>query len=76
MQTAKLFQNGRSQAVRLLKEYQFSGEDVLIQKHGDAVLLIPHEKVWEVFLEGLQGLSADFMQEGRDQGIEQTRKSL
>jgi len=53
MQTAKLFQNGRSQAVRLPKEYQFTGEDVFIQKHGDAVLLIPHEKAWEVFLEGM-----------------------
>ena len=34
MQTAKLFVNGRSQAVRLPKEYQFQGDDVFIQKHG------------------------------------------
>ncbi len=32
METAKLFVNGRSQAVRLPKEYQFTGEDVYIQK--------------------------------------------
>ncbi|OCC29865.1 Antidote-toxin recognition MazE [Leptospira interrogans serovar Canicola] len=32
MQTAKLFINGRSQAVRLPKEFQFTGDDVLIQK--------------------------------------------
>jgi antitoxin VapB len=76
MQTAKLFQNGRSQAVRLPKEYQFSGGDVFIQKHGDAVLLIPHEKAWEVFLEGLNGFSDDFMKEGRDQGPHQKREEL
>jgi antitoxin VapB len=76
MQTAKLFQNGRSQAVRLPKEYKFSGDDVFIQRHGDAVLLIPHEKAWEVFLEGLNGFSEDFMKEGRNQGIDQEREGL
>jgi antitoxin VapB len=76
MQRAKLFQNGRSQAVRLPKEFKFNGEDVYIQKHGDAVILIPHEKAWEVFLEGLNGFSQDFMESGRDQGNNQTRESL
>jgi antitoxin VapB len=76
MQTAKLFQNGRSQAVRLPKEFQFNGEDVFIQKHGGAVLLIPHEKAWEVFLEGLNGFSSDFMESGRDQGKNQIRESF
>jgi len=76
MQTAKLFQNGRSQAVRLPKEFQFLGEEVFIQQHGDAVLLIPHEKAWEVFMEGLSGFSEDFMREGRDQGKDQERVGL
>lgn len=76
MQTAKLFQNGRSQAVRLPKEYQFSGDDVFIQKHGSAVLLIPHEKAWEVFMEGVNGFSEDFMINGRNQGEPQIREDL
>ena len=76
MQTAKLFQNGRSQAVRLPKEFQFKGEDVFIQKHGDAVLLIPHDKIWEVFMEGLNSFSKDFMKEGRNQGEDQEREGL
>jgi antitoxin VapB len=76
MQTAKLFQNGRSQAVRLPKEYKFKGNDVFIQKHGDAVLLIPHEKIWEVFMEGLAGFSNDFMRDGREQGKDQKRKAI
>jgi len=56
MQTAKLFQNGRSQAVRLPKEYNFEGTDVLIQKIGDSVILFPKNRVWETFLHGLHGL--------------------
>ncbi len=76
MQSAKLFQNGRSQAVRLPKEFQFSGDEVFIQRHGDAVILIPHEKAWEVFMEGLSGFSNDFMKNGRDQGQNQERESL
>jgi antitoxin VapB len=76
MQSAKLFQNGRSQAVRLPKEFQFSGDEVFIQRHGDAVILIPHEKAWEVFMEGLSGFTKDFMKNGRDQGQDQERESL
>jgi antitoxin VapB len=76
MQKAKLFQNGRSQAVRLPKEFQFSGSDVYIQKHGEAVILIPREKAWDVFLEGLNGFSDDFMMDGRDQGVNQEREEL
>ena len=76
MQTAKLFQNGRSQAVRLPKEFRFKGDAVFIQKHGDAVLLVPHEKAWEVFMEGLSSFSDDFMTDGRDQGEEQHREGL
>lgn len=76
MQTAKLFQNGRSQAVRLPKNFQFAGDEVFIQKLGRAVLLLPRDKTWEVFLEGLTGFSDDFMREGRDQGVDQERESL
>ncbi len=76
MQTAKLFQNGRSQAVRLPKEFQFQGEEVFIHKHGQAVLLIPYDKAWEVFMEGVKSFSDDFMSGGRDQGEDQERESL
>ncbi|PKL38631.1 MAG: AbrB/MazE/SpoVT family DNA-binding domain-containing protein [Candidatus Riflebacteria bacterium HGW-Riflebacteria-1] len=76
MQTAKLFQNGRSQAVRLPKEYQFAGKEVIIQKLGNAILLVPREKAWEVFLEGLFGFSEDFMKDGREQGVDQKREEI
>ncbi|MCL2293718.1 MAG: type II toxin-antitoxin system VapB family antitoxin [Spirochaetes bacterium] len=76
MQTARLFVNGRSQAVRLPKEYQFLGEKVYIQKVGEAVILVPFDKEWEVFLHGLNSFSDDFMSEGRFQGNDQERETL
>ena len=44
MMTAKLFENGRSQAVRLPKECRFSGDEVAVNKVGDIVILTP--KAW------------------------------
>ena len=76
MQTAQLFLDGESQAVKLPKEYQFNGENVYIQRVGDAVLLFPVDKEWEVFLHGLNSFSDDFMSEGRSQGTDQEREKL
>jgi antitoxin VapB len=39
--TAKLFRNGRSQAVRLPKEFRFEGSEVSVRREGDAVILEP-----------------------------------
>ena len=41
METARIFENGRSQAVRLPKKYRFDGDEVFVQRLGDAVLLTP-----------------------------------
>lgn len=76
MQRAKLFMNGRSQAVRLPKEFQFKGDDVLIQKVGDAVILVPRDKRWEVFIQSLENFTDDFMEGGRNQGKPQKREKL
>ncbi|MDR1126980.1 MAG: type II toxin-antitoxin system VapB family antitoxin [Treponema sp.] len=76
MQTARLFINGRSQAVRLPKEYQFKGENVYIQKIGDAVIIFPMDKEWETFLYGLNSFSDDYFLEERDQGKNQERDEI
>ena len=76
MQTARLFTNGRSQAVRLPKDYQFKDENVYIQRVGEAVILFPLDKEWEVFLHGLNSFSDDFMSEGRFQGIDKKREKI
>jgi antitoxin VapB len=41
MSTAKLFKNGRSQAVRLPKEFRFRGKEVRIRREGESVILEP-----------------------------------
>lgn len=59
--TTKLFQNGRSQTVRLPKQYHFKGDRVVIKKIGNAVVLFPLDNPWQVLEEGLGRFSADFM---------------
>jgi len=76
MQTARLFVNGKSQAVKLPKEYKFRGENVYVQKIGEAVILVPVDKEWEVFMHGLNSFSDDFMSDGRLQEIDQERDGL
>lgn len=62
MLTAKLFTNGSSQAVRLPKEFRFVGSEVYAQKIGDTVMLVPKEKAWETFMEGINGFTDDYFE--------------
>jgi antitoxin VapB len=58
---AKLFINGRSQAVRIPKEFAFAGVDaVLIEKQGNSLVLTPARSTWESFSE-LAAAADDFM---------------
>ena len=76
MMTAKLFENGRSQAVRLPKEYRFNGDEVAINEVGDIVILMPKENKWSAFLNSLELFSDDFMSDGREQPAVQEREAL
>lgn len=76
MMTAKVFENGRSQAVRLPKECRFQSDEVAVKKIGDIVLLIPKENQWSGFLESLDAFSDDFMCEERVQLESETRNIL
>ncbi len=75
METARLFKNGQSQAVRLPKDFRFEGEKVFIKRVGNAVVLIPYQESWETLLESLDQFSDDFM-EVREQPPTQHRESL
>ena len=75
MKTAKLFQNGQSQAVRLPKEFRFEGKEVFIKKSGSAVVLIPLVNSWDSLFGSLDKFSKDYMDE-RDQPKEQKREAL
>ncbi|PIW20540.1 MAG: AbrB/MazE/SpoVT family DNA-binding domain-containing protein [Anaerolineae bacterium CG17_big_fil_post_rev_8_21_14_2_50_57_27] len=63
MKTAKLFQNGKSQAVRLPKEFHFGNDRVYIKRVGDAVVLLPYQTPWKTLLDSLSLFSTDFMNE-------------
>ena len=60
MDTAKLFQSGRSQAVRLPKQYRFDGKEVAIKRLGAAVLLIPMDDPWQLMVEALDEFDPGF----------------
>lgn len=79
METAKLFVNGSSQAVRLPKEFRFMGNEVYVQKVGETVILVPKDKVWETFIEGINGFTDDYfeaVQSGHDNEFQSERESL
>jgi len=60
MTTAKLFMNGRSQAVRLPKEFRFEDEDeVLIKRMGDAIMLVPKSKWKDIFINAIKSFPKD-----------------
>ena len=53
MQTAKLFENGRSQAVRLPKECRFGGSEVFVRKYEDIVILFSKRSPWAPLVDSL-----------------------
>ena len=73
MDTAKIFENGRSQAVRLPQKYRFNADEVVIQRLGDAVLLVPKESLWNTFMDGVTSFTEDIFENGRDQGGQEER---
>ena len=57
---AKLFMNGRSQAVRLPKEFRFTSAEVLIEKEGQNIILAPRPPSWDTFFKETPLPSEDF----------------
>jgi len=76
METAKIFENGRSQAVRLPKKFRFDVDEVVVQQLGDAVILVPREAVWKTFMDGVNSFTEDIFENGREQGNQKERDSL
>ena len=75
MQSAKIFLNGRSQAVRLPKEFRFSGNDVFIRQIGKIVILIPKDDPWASLANSLDQFTDDYM-ENRNQPPQDSRETL
>ena len=75
MQTARLFINGRSQAVRLPKEFRFQGDGVYIKGYQGIVMLLPRDSPWASLIDSLGRFTSDFMEE-RNQPQEQRGEPL
>ena len=73
MQTARLFKNGRSQAVRLPTEFRFDGDRVFVKRVGNAVVLVPYQEPWQSLFDSLDRFSDDYMQD-REQPAQQERE--
>ena len=66
METAKLFTNGGSQAVRLPRNCRFDDEEVYVNRIGNAVILLPKNDSWSSAILGLSMFSDDFMKDYED----------
>jgi antitoxin VapB len=75
MDTARLFRSGRSQAVRLPKDYRFVGSEVAVKHFGNGVLLLPIDDPWSTLEVGLSSFEPGFVIE-RHQPDEQQRESI
>ena len=77
MKTAKLFTNGRSQAVRLPKAYRFEGNEVYIKKVSGGVLLLAKKRsVWDVWEKNLMKYEESFMTDRNQPEIHQEREGF
>ncbi|MBR0463905.1 MAG: AbrB/MazE/SpoVT family DNA-binding domain-containing protein [Clostridia bacterium] len=75
-QTAKVFMNGRSQAVRIPAEYRFEEDEVFVNKIGDTLMLTPKSSLSSTLKRGASMISEDFMADGRPEEIPAVREEL
>jgi len=76
MNVAKVFWSGRSQAVRLPKEFRFEADEVSIKRRGNAVILEPIPDSWN-WLDALVGkVDQDFEQAAQEKPQPQERPDL
>ena len=75
MDIARLFQSGRSQAVRLPKQYRFAGTEVVVKHFGNGVLLLPVDDPWQTLAAGLAAFEPGF-ELTRQQPDDQVREAI
>lgn len=68
MDTAQVFKTGRSQAVRLPKEYRFAESEVTVQHFGGGVLLLPKNSIFSAITAALEGFEPGLQLTREDPG--------
>ena len=76
MITTRVFQSGKSQAVRIPKEFRFDTDTVIVTRVGQALVLTPANQLAEVMREGFRSFPEDFMASGREAFIPEERETL
>ena len=76
METAKVFTNGGSQAIRLPKDCRFHDDEVLVNRIGNVVILMPKDDPWQSMLQSLDLFTEDFLADGIEDLPAQERGSL
>ncbi len=71
METARIFSNGGSQAVRLPKNCRFEEDEVYVNKIGKVVILMPKSDPWSSIMLGLSLFTDDYMSGVEDLPVEE-----
>ena len=75
VRTARLFRNGKNQAVRLPKEFEINAREVTIHRQGDSLILTPKPQTWQDYFASAQSLAEDFPEDIGNPPLE-TREDL
>lgn len=65
-QVAKIFMNGRSQAVRLPKEFRFDTDEVYITRQGRKIVISEAKPTWDDFFDTESAFGDDFLSDRLD----------
>ena len=76
MHTTRPFMSGRSQAIRIPKDYRLEDTDLVINQVGDSLVITPKSSLKEAFFSGISMLPDDFLSDGRPVETENERISL
>lgn len=76
METAKVFEYEENKAIKLPADFRLQEDEMIVRRLGGMILLVPKSKVWESFMEGINGFSEDFMADGRVEDYPSVREAL
>ncbi|MBQ7248404.1 MAG: AbrB/MazE/SpoVT family DNA-binding domain-containing protein [Deltaproteobacteria bacterium] len=76
MDTAKVFTNGGSQAIRLPKDCRFSDDEILVNRIGSIVILMPKDDPWHSMMDSIPLFTEDFLKGGIESLPPQERDCL
>lgn len=72
---ARLFRNGRNQAVRLPVKFEINADEVYVRREGDEIVLTPKPRSWDTYFEHGKRLADDFPDQ-IDDVVPQQRESI